>query len=60
MHDFFALSEDDDSEIESFADENMPEDEPKPIIDFKKFFQSPFEDVNNDFSDVMQEFMKSQ
>ena len=39
---------------------SIDEDEPRPIIDFKKHFQSPFEEINTDFSDAMKEFMKSQ
>ena len=55
------MEDDLDSEIESSDDENMITDEAMPIIiDFKKHFQSPFEEVNNDFSVVMEEFFESQ
>ena len=57
-------TEDDlDSDSESSGDENMSmdEDEAMPIIvDFKKHFQSPFEEMNTDFSVVMEEFFVSQ
>ena len=57
------IEDDLDSDIESSDDENMStdKDEAMPIIiDFKKHFQSPFEEVNNDFSVVMQEFFETQ
>ena len=57
------IEDDLDSDIESSDDENMSmdKDEAMPIIiDFKKHFQSPFEEVNNDFSVVMQQFFESQ
>ena len=39
----------------------MDEDEAMPmIVDFKRHFQSPFEEMNTDFSVVMEEFFVSQ